>query len=137
MKRHLISITIFCLAFASSLGFAQDVRAAGAEQRMAELRARLDLSDTQVKALTPVVKESMAAQQSILSRYGINLESGRGAAQKLGPRDALAMKRELDGIRTDTLRAVDDILTDKQLDEFKRIQDERRAAMQKRIRGER
>lgn len=137
MKRHLISVTFFCFAFASPLGFAQDDRAAGAEQRMAEMRARLDLSDTQVEALTPVLEESMAAQKSILSRYGINLESGMGAAQKLRPRDALAMKKELDVIRTDTLHAVDDILTDEQFDEFKRIQDERRAEMQKRIRGER
>jgi hypothetical protein len=104
---------------------------------MAEMRARLDLSETQVEALRPVLQESMAAQQSILSRYGINLENGRGAAQKLGPREALAMKKELDVIRTDTLHAVDDFLTDEQFDEFKRIQEERRAAMQKRIRGER
>lgn len=137
MKRHLIRMAILCLAFASSLAFAQDDRAAGAEQRMAEMQARLDLSDTQVEALTPVLAESMAAQQRILSRYGINLESGSGAAQKLGPRDAMAMKKELDVVRADTLHAVDDILTDEQLDEFKRIQDERRAAMQKRIRGER
>lgn len=136
MKRHVISMTICCLAFASSPGFAQNDRAAGAEQRMAEMRARLDLSDTQVEALTPVVEASVAAQQGILSKYGINMESGSGAAQKLGPRKALAMKKELDAVRTDTLNAVDDILTDEQFDEFKRIQDERQAAMQKRIREE-
>jgi hypothetical protein len=133
MKLPRTSITIFCLALASSLGFAQDGRAAGAEQRMAELRARLELSDTQVEALTPVLEQSMATQRGILSRYGINLESDRGAPWKLGRRDALAMKKELDAIRTDTLHAVDDILTDKQLAEFKRIQNERRATMQKRI----
>lgn len=137
MKRHLISVTFLCLALASSLGFAKDDRAAEAEQRMADMRARLELSDTQFEALRPVLQKSMASQQSILSRYGINLESGSGAAQKLRPRDAMAMKKELDVVRTDTLQAVDDILTDEQFDEFKRIQDERQAAMQKRIRGER
>lgn len=137
MIRHMISMAILSLAFASPLALAQDDRAAGAEQRMAEMRARLDLSDAQVEALTPVLAESMAVQQSVLSKYGINLESGSGAAQKLRPRDAMAMKKELDVVRTDTLQAVDDILTDEQFDEFKRIQDERQAAMQKRIRGER
>ena len=132
MKRKLFSITIFCIALAAPPGFAQYSPAAGAE-----LKTRLALSDTQVEALTPVLNKSKAAQLDILSSYGISLESSGGAALRPGWRDAMAMKKKLEALRKDTLHAVDDILTDKQLDAFKRIQDEHRAALQQRIRGER
>ena len=137
MKRHLIGASIICLLFASSPGIAQEDRAAAAKERMEETRARLNLSDEQVEALTPVLKESMTAQQSILSKYGVNLEGGSNGGQQLGLREARAMKKELDFVRTETLDTVDDILTDEQFDEFKRIQEERRAEMRQRIRARR
>ena len=135
MKQHLIWTAIICLAFANSASFAQDEQAAAIEQRMEEARARLNLSDAQVQALAPVLEQSMAAQQSILSKYGVDLDSGTDVMQKLGRRNAMAMKKELDVVRADTLNAVDDILSDEQFDEFKRIQGERQAEMRKRIRG--
>ena len=137
MKRHLIGATIICLLSASSPGIAQEDRAAAAKERMEETRARLNLSDEQVEALTPVLKQSMTAQQSILSKYGVNLEGGSNGGQQLGLREARAMKKELDVVRTETLDTVDDILTDEQFDEFKRIQEERRAEMRQRIRARR
>lgn len=135
MKQYLICTAIICLAFANSASFAQEKRAATIEQRMEEARARLNLSDAQVEALAPVLEQSMAAQQSILSKYGVDLDSGTDVMQKLGRRNAMAMKKELDVVRADTLNAVDDILSDEQFDEFKRIQGERQAEMRKRIRG--
>lgn len=135
MKQYLICTAIICLAFANSASFAQDERAAATDQRVEEARARLNLSDAQAEALAPVLERSMAAQQSILSKYGVELDSGTDVMQKLGRRNAMAMKKELDVVRADTLNAVDDILTDEQFDEFKRIQGERQAEMRKRIRG--
>jgi hypothetical protein len=135
MKQYLICIAMIVLTFANSASFAQEERAATLEQRMEEARARLNLTDSQVEAITPVLEESMVAQQSILSRYGVDLESGTDPMQKLGRRTAMTMKKELDSVRTDTLDAVGDILTEEQFEEFKRLQRERQAEMRKRMRG--
>jgi hypothetical protein len=135
MKQYLIYAAILCLAFASSASYSQDERAATIEQRMEEARARLNLTDSQVEAMTPVLKESMAEQQRVLSSYGVDLESGTGAMQQLGRRNAMAMKKELDAVRANTLDAVSNILTDEQFDEFTRLQGERQAEMRQRLRG--
>jgi hypothetical protein len=135
MKQHLICTAIICLAIANSASFAQDAQAAAIDQRMEEARGRLNLSDAQVEALAPVLERTMASQQSILSKYGVDLESGRDVMQQLGPRNAMAMKKELDAVRADMLDAVDDILADDQFEEFQRIQNERQAEMRKRMRG--
>ena len=135
MKQYLICTAIICLALASSASFAQEEQAATIDQRMEEARARLDLSDAQVEALAPVLERSMAARQSILSSYGVDLDSGTSVMQQLGRQNAMAMKKELDIVRADTFDAVDDILTDEQFGEFKGMQRERQAEMRKRMRG--
>lgn len=135
MKQYLICTAIICLALASSASFAQEELAAKLDQRMEEARARLDLSDAQVEALTPVLERSMAAQQSILSDYGVDLNSGTNVMRQLGRKNAMAMKKKLDAARADTFDDIDDILTDEQFDEFKRMQRERQSEMRKRMRG--
>ena len=135
MKQHLICTAMVCLAFVNSVSFAQDEQAAAIEQRVEEARGRLNLSNSQVEALAPVLERSMASQQSILSKYGVDLDSGTSVMQRLGRQNAMAMKKELDAVRADTFNAVDDILTDEQFDEFKRMQRERQAEMRKRMRG--
>ena len=135
MKRTLISAAIIAFALASLLWSASEAQDGGAEQRMEEVRIRLGLSDAQAEALTPVLQESMTAQQSVLSKYGINLEGGTSSMNKLGRQDAMAMKGELDAVRSDTLDAVGEILSEAQLTEFKRVQTERAAQMRQRIRA--
>jgi hypothetical protein len=96
--------------------------------------AQLGLTDEQIELVKPVLKESMAAQQKIMSTYGIDLEYREGPADKLGRRQARSMRKELDTVRTDTLDELENILSDQQLDEFKSIQEERRAEMREYIR---
>lgn len=103
------------------------------ERRVAEAVARLDLSAEQVDRVTPVLKDSIAAQQRILSRYGIDLESGEAGTRGLGPRAALSMRQELDAARETTLSALEGLLTETQHNEFKRMQEERRAEIRERV----
>ncbi|MGD8695948.1 MAG: hypothetical protein PVJ12_02475, partial [Gammaproteobacteria bacterium] len=116
---------------------AQEDRAAQVEQRIEEAKARLNLTDEQLDQMTPVLEESMAARQSILSSYGIDLENRSGSAKKLGLRQARAMRKELDVVQADTLDALGRILNDEQMEEFKRMQEERKAEMRERILGRR
>jgi hypothetical protein len=47
------------------------------------------------------------------------------------------MRQELETVRADTLDELEGILNDEQLDEFKRIQEERKAEMRERMRSAR
>ena len=135
MKQLLSKAAILSLALVSPFALAGSDRMAQVEQRMEEVRERLNLSDEQIEQMTPVLEESMEKRQAVLSSYGIDPENRANAKGKLGLRKALAMKKELNAIRTDTLRALDDVLTDGQLEEFKLMQAERQSEMRERIRG--
>jgi len=135
MKQILITTTFMSLIFISPLTLATDDRSAQVEQRLEEAKTRLNLSDEQLAQITPVMEKSLDAQRNILSRYGIDPDSRNDSAKRLGLRQARAMRQELRAVRADTLDALDEILTDEQLDEFKRMQEERKAEMRERIRG--
>jgi hypothetical protein len=105
------------------------------EERLAEAKARLDLSDEQLEQVKPVLEAAAEAQRSVLSRYGIDLEAEGGPESKLGMREARKLKKDIAKVREKTLEELDEILTDEQLDEFKKLQEERRQEMRKRIRA--
>jgi hypothetical protein len=135
---RILSTAIICfIVLFSPLILAGTDQAPQLEQRLEQAKARLGLTDGQVEQMAPVLQKSMEKQQSILSSYGIDLVGQSDPAQTLGVRKAMAMKQELDVVRADTLAAVEDILTDEQFDEFKRLQRERQAEMRERIRGRR
>lgn len=135
MNRILTTATLMILVLVSPPALAvEDDRAAQFEQRMEHIRDRLNLTDEQVDETAPVLEKSMQKQQGILSSYGIDLQSS-GSTGRLGIRRARAMKQELDVVRADTLDALEGILNDEQLGEFKLIQQERQAEMRERIRG--
>jgi hypothetical protein len=105
------------------------------EERLAEAKARLDLSDEQLEQVKPVMEEAVKAQRSVLARYGIDLEAEGGPENKLGMLEARKLKKDLAKVREETLEQLDDILTDEQLEEFRKMQEENREAMKSRIRG--
>jgi F0F1-type ATP synthase membrane subunit b/b' len=135
MKRLFPTVTFVTLLFVSPLIQADGDRAAQIEQRMEEAKARLNLSEEQLDQMAPVLEKSMEKRQAIFSNYGIDLESGNGSGRRLGFRQARAMKQELEAVRAETLNELDGILNDEQLDEFKRMQEERKGEMRERIRG--
>ena len=135
MKRVATIITI--LAFVGLVPFplvAQD-RPTQFEERLEQTRVRLNLTDAQLERMAPALEESMATQQSILASYGIDLEDSRGPSTGLRPRDAMALRRDLQAVREETLEILGGILTEEQLEEFRQIQEERSTEMRERIRG--
>ena len=133
-KAIFIAVTFIGILVASPAS-GQEAQVSDAGLRLEQTTARLALSDKQKAALAPVLENSMSAQRDILASYGIDIEKGERPAQGLGIRNAMAMKRELDAVRADTLKTVSGILSAEQFEEFKRIQAERRAEMRERIMG--
>ncbi|MFO7738044.1 MAG: hypothetical protein R6V46_06225 [Desulfatiglandaceae bacterium] len=105
------------------------------EERLAEAKVRLGLSDEQLEQAKPIMKASIEAQQSILARYGIDLEAEGGPKTRIGLRKARQLRNDLAEVRAGTLEQLDDILSDKQVKEFRKIQEERRQSVMNRMRG--
>ena len=134
MKRMITAAILTAVMSVSTQAVAEGDRAARAQQQMEQTFAQLELTDEQIEQVKPVLQESMAAQQRIMSSYGIDPASGAGSAGKLRPRQAMSMRKELEAVRADTLGKLAQILSAEQLDEYQRIQEQRRAEMQERMR---
>ena len=135
MNRILMITTAVCFALSSALCLANDTRAAKLEQYVVDAKARLQLTDEQIERISPVLGESLDRQLGILQRYGIDADGASQNGRQLGLREARAMKKELDQARSATLASVGKILTKPQLDEFIRMQDERKDAVRSRVRS--
>ena len=116
----LFTLTDFGLAFAETDSVVEknprhENASAVLEDMFAETKARLDLTDEQVEQVTPILQSSFESRRAILLKYGIDIESRKPPAQKLGFRKARTLGKELDNVRASTLRELDDILTEEQL----------------------
>ena len=134
MKAVPIIATVTLLALFGQSAKADSQPSPEAEQRLAQVQTRLNLSDEQREQMAPVVQESMQRRRTILANYGIDLDNP-AASNRPGFRQARAMRSEMQVVQADTLNRLEGILTDEQLDEFKLMQEEQRAQMRERIRG--
>lgn len=137
MKTLLATVSLIALVLASPLSTANEDRAAEIKERMQEAQVRLNLSDEQVKQMAPIMERAMQAQKEIMARYGIDPENRDGSGRQPGLREMRAMNQEMDVVRSDTRAALEPILTDAQMTEFQRMQEERKAQMRERVRSSR
>ncbi|MEL6821443.1 MAG: hypothetical protein AAFP70_06770 [Calditrichota bacterium] len=98
------------------------------------IEERLELSDEQREAFRPVVKESTEQRLAVMKRYGI--EPGNPSGIKdLGFRTKLKLRGDMQAIDKSVEKQLKEILSDDQLKLWKEIQEERRAEMQKQMKG--
>lgn len=134
----LFTLTYCGLAFSETDSVVEPENASAVlEDMFAETKARLDLTDEQVEKVTPILQSSFESRRAILLEYGIDIESRKPPAQKLGFRKARTLGKELDNVRASTLRELDDILTEEQLSEYVAMQNERKNKMRERLRASR
>lgn len=137
MRSLLATVSLIALMLASPISTANEDRTAELKERMQEAQARLNLSDTQVDQMAPIVERAMQAQKAIMARYGIDPENRDGAGRQPSLREMRAMSQEMEVVRSDTRAALDPILSDAQMAEFDRMQEERKAQMRERVRSSR
>jgi hypothetical protein len=135
MNRLTAAATLIVLFAIGTQAKADDDRAAMAQQQMQQTFERLELTEEQIEQAKPVLEASAASMQEILLSYGMDPESRQGSSEKPGLRKMRAMRKEMHAVRDNTLAELELILSDEQLEEFKRIQGERQAEMRERMRG--
>ena len=133
MKPILAAVSLMTLVLASPLSTASEDRAAELKGRMQEAQARMNLSDAQIDQMAPIMERAMQAQKDIMARYGMDPENRNGSGRRPGLREMRAMKQELAVVRSDTNAALEPILSDAQMAEFQRMQEERKAQMRERM----
>ena len=137
MKSELLVVSLITMVLAGPLVSANEDRAAQLEGRMQEAKARLNLSDAQIDQMAPIMEDAMATQKDILARYGIDPENRNGSGSRPGLRQLRAMKQEMAVVRSDTRAALEPILSEAQMAEFQRMQEERKSQMRERMRSSR
>jgi hypothetical protein len=103
------------------------------EQRLGEIRARLELTPEQADLLQPILKESFEKRLALLDEHGVSREGG----QRPNRRQLRALRDDLKKLRAETDARVDAVLDDRQMAEFEKIQEEMRDQMRERVRENR
>ncbi|TNE63834.1 MAG: hypothetical protein EP335_08510 [Alphaproteobacteria bacterium] len=100
-------------------------------ERMEEARARLKLSPEQETQIQPIMQASREKRLAILEKHGF---SG-GAKPALSLRDKIALAKEMKAVREDTEKSLSQYLSDAQMKEYRKIQDENRERMKARMKA--
>lgn len=100
------------------------------DARIEEVRERLDLTDEQKAALDPVLRKDFERRIAILNEHGVTREGGEQPSR----REARALRRDLKAAKKEAEKEIAGILDDRQMEEYRKIQDEAREEMRERIR---
>ena len=128
---------LFAIATQAAAAGEREMDPAALEERTNEMRERLDLTDKQVEAIEPILIDHLEKTGAVLKEYGIDLQSGERPKERMGFREARKMKSDLDGVQSETEGALDDILDDDQMNEYRQIAEERRARIREQIKANR
>ena len=131
------SVGAVCLAVASGMAMTaaaqeqrfSDEQIAQIEERVAATRERLQLTPEQQAALEPILTASVEQRLAVLQSYGFSGEE----RPKLSFRQKLSLRKEMQAIREKTESEVAGVLSEEQLAEYKKIQDENREQLRARL----
>ena len=93
------------------------------EQKINELKTRLALTPEQEAAIKPLAEQRLHALQALQTKY----------AGDTSPKARRSMLKEAKGIQAEYVSKVEPLLTDAQKKEWKKIRDEMRAELTKRM----
>lgn len=110
-----------------------DEQRARIEARFEEIGERLELSDEQKAQLEPVLRKDFEKRAEVMRLHGATRES----KERPGRGELRALRRDLEAIREKTDAEVERILDQRQLQEYRKIQQEARGEMRERMRSRR
>lgn len=129
-----------CISLAAMASAAQAQERQFTEEQIAEIearikatRARLQLTPEQEEQIAPILIENFKERVAVLQAYGFS----RDVTPKLTFRQKLALRKELNAIRKNAEEHVETILSDRQMAEFRKIQDEMRERFRERLKNRR
>ena len=140
MKQWMVMVTIVSLMASLTTSLAQQAdpdRVAELEARVEQTRERLNLTDEQVARIEPILESSFEASMLVLENHGIDLSVPRDQRERPGFRKMRAIAKDMKAVRQETAEEMAEILSDEQMEEYRKIQEERRAELREQIRARR
>ncbi|WP_428409795.1 hypothetical protein [Hyphococcus sp.] len=110
-----------------------DEQRAQMAERLEEIQTRLNLSEAQRTELEPVLRRNFEKRAEILKRYGVSKDGN----SRLGFKKARALKNDLEKARKTNEAEVARILDERQMAEYRKIQEETREEFRQRMRERR
>ena len=111
---------------------ANDDRHAQIMAQVSDVKARLNVTDEQAEQLEPIFLDSSEKRFAVLEKYGISGDM-RSSGKKIGFAQLRAVKRDMDKIDRETKEQLVGVLSERQLNEYKKIQQEQRAKVRERM----
>ena len=143
IRRRFSLPIVASLAFAAigiaSMALAQERDRAGKlRQHLEEARARLKLTDDEIKRIRPILRAGIRSQAKVLEKHGLDIGGRSGErSSRRSLRQLRQLGRDLDRVRGQTIRDLGAVLNEAQVKEYKQIQKERKQALRKRLRQRR
>ena len=115
--------TVVLLSAAGAAVAAEDTsdRLAKLQQSAAEMKQRLNLTPEQERQMAPVVEQGKAQRRAIFEKYPLD-----GGAQSLSFGQKRSLVKEMRAVREATNEQLATILSDSQMEEYQKIQDEQK-----------
>lgn len=138
MKNGIVLTILFGLMASLTTSLAQQVdsdQIAEFEARIGQTKQRLNLTDEQVAKIKPVLISRAEASMLVLEENGIDLTVPREQRERPGFRQMQAIAKELLAIREESAEEMAEILSEEQMQEYRKIQKESRAKLRERIRA--
>ena len=103
------------------------------DERVEEFKTRLDLTPDQVERIRPILAESMEQIGAALKEAGV--DSDGGGASELSRRKRIRLGRTIRGLQEEVGERMSEVLSDAQMEEYKKMQEERREELRARMQG--
>ncbi len=105
--------------------------AAKIEERIRETAERLQLTDEQRPQVEAILREGIEKREKILKDAGFE----EGQRPQMRPRQMRKLRGDLGEVSEETTQKLSAVLTNEQMAEYEKIQEERREEMRARIQG--
>ena len=136
MKNWMALVTMFGLLASLTTSQAQQAdpdRLDELDARIEQTRQRLNLTDEQSVQIEPILESNFHASMLVLESHGIDLSVPREQRARPNFREMRAIGKELQAVREETAEEMAEFLTEEQMEEYRKIQVERRAEMREQI----
>ena len=135
LVKYALRLALIVAIFGANSGWSE--QGAKAAEKLEETKVRLDLTDDQFVSIEPILIEDLAQKNQVLLEHGINLESGERPTGGMNIRKARALANDMDSVREKTIEKLSVYLSDEQIQEYKKIQEENKEKIRERIKESR
>ena len=135
LVKYALRLALIVAIFGANSGWSE--QGAKAAEELEETKVRLNLTDDQFVSIEPILIEDLAEKNQVLLEHGINLESGERPTGGMNIRKARALANDMGSVREKTIEKLSVYLSDEQIQEYKKIQEENKEKIRERIKESR